>query len=147
MLYCLKVFHRFCCNIYSSKTFPHTWYISSSTLQRLVDLLWHIPEHDAVIAVCVFKSVPLATCSLTSFISNFGPTVLLHSVCVCVCGATTNSITSYHPHQLLRSGWIATVTFFSYNVGSAIVMLITTLLFTLVTVAMALVLIKVRETH
>lgn len=46
-----------------------------------------------------------------------------------------------------RSGWIATVTFFSTNVGSAIVMLITTLLFTLVTLLMALVLIKVSETH
>lgn len=45
------------------------------------------------------------------------------------------------------SGWIATVLFFSINVGSAIVMLITTLLFTLVTVLMALVLIKVSDTH
>lgn len=45
------------------------------------------------------------------------------------------------------SGWIATVMFFSVNVGSAIVMLITTLLFTLVTALMALVLIKVSDTH
>lgn len=37
--------------------------------------------------------------------------------------------------------------FFSYNIGSAIVMLITALLFTLVTVLMALVLIKVSSTH
>lgn len=44
-----------------------------------------------------------------------------------------------------QSGWIATVIFFRYNVGSAIVMLITTLLFTLVTALMALVLIKVSE--
>lgn len=44
-----------------------------------------------------------------------------------------------------QSGWIATVMFFSYDVGSAIVMLITTLLFTLVTALMALVLIKVSE--
>uniref|UniRef100_A0A3Q3EN48 Secretory carrier-associated membrane protein n=1 Tax=Labrus bergylta TaxID=56723 RepID=A0A3Q3EN48_9LABR len=42
-------------------------------------------------------------------------------------------------------GWIATVIFFSYNTGSAIVMLITALLFTLVTALMALVLIKVSE--
>lgn len=44
-----------------------------------------------------------------------------------------------------QSGWIATVMFFSQNVGSAIVMLITALLFTLVTALMALVLIKVSE--
>ncbi|XP_026202049.1 secretory carrier-associated membrane protein 4 isoform X2 [Anabas testudineus] len=44
-------------------------------------------------------------------------------------------------------GWIATVMFFSVNVGSAVVMLITTLLFTLVTVLMALVLIKVHRLY
>lgn len=44
-----------------------------------------------------------------------------------------------------QSGWIATVLFFSVNVGSAVVMLITTLCLTLVTVLMALVLIKVSE--
>lgn len=44
-----------------------------------------------------------------------------------------------------QSGWIATVMFFSYNVGSAIVMLITALLFTLVTALMALVLLKVSQ--
>lgn len=60
---------------------------------------------------------------------------------------TTNLTASCHPHPLLRSGWIATVTVFSYNVGSGIVMLITTLLFTLVTIAMGLVLIKVRDSH
>lgn len=45
------------------------------------------------------------------------------------------------------SGWIATMTFFSINVASAIVMLITTLLFTLVTLLMGVVLIKVSDTH
>lgn len=45
------------------------------------------------------------------------------------------------------SGWIATVMFFSVNVGAAIVMFITTLLFTLVTVLMALVLFKVSDTR
>uniref|UniRef100_A0A3B4X246 Secretory carrier-associated membrane protein n=1 Tax=Seriola lalandi dorsalis TaxID=1841481 RepID=A0A3B4X246_SERLL len=44
-------------------------------------------------------------------------------------------------------GWIATVMFFSQNVGSAIVMLITALLFTLVTALMALVLIKVHRLY
>lgn len=48
-------------------------------------------------------------------------------------------------HPTHQSGWIATVMFFSQNVGSAIVMLITALLFTLVTALMALVLIKVSE--
>ncbi|XP_029488426.1 secretory carrier-associated membrane protein 4-like isoform X2 [Oncorhynchus nerka] len=41
-------------------------------------------------------------------------------------------------------GWIATVLFFSYNVGSAVVMLFSALLFTLVTVLMGLVLIRVH---
>ncbi|KAF3835016.1 hypothetical protein F7725_027574 [Dissostichus mawsoni] len=45
------------------------------------------------------------------------------------------------------SGWIATMMFFSTNVGSAIVMLITTLLFTVVTALMALVLIKVHRMY
>ncbi|XP_054458814.1 secretory carrier-associated membrane protein 4 [Anoplopoma fimbria] len=45
------------------------------------------------------------------------------------------------------SGWIATVMFFSQNVGSAIVMLITALLFTVVTALMALVLIKVHRMY
>lgn len=44
-------------------------------------------------------------------------------------------------------GWFATVKFFSTNVGSAIVMLITALLFTLVTALMALVLIKVHRLY
>ncbi|XP_076009162.1 secretory carrier-associated membrane protein 4 isoform X2 [Genypterus blacodes] len=44
-------------------------------------------------------------------------------------------------------GWIATVMFFSYNVGSAIVMLITTLLFTVVTLLMGLVLIRVHRLY
>ncbi|XP_074524112.1 secretory carrier-associated membrane protein 4 isoform X1 [Halichoeres trimaculatus] len=44
-------------------------------------------------------------------------------------------------------GWIATVMFFSTNVGSAIVMLITALLFTAVTALMALVLIKVHRLY
>ncbi|XP_029488425.1 secretory carrier-associated membrane protein 4-like isoform X1 [Oncorhynchus nerka] len=43
-------------------------------------------------------------------------------------------------------GWIATVLFFSYNVGSAVVMLFSALLFTLVTVLMGLVLIRVSPT-
>uniref|UniRef100_A0A1A8M3V5 Secretory carrier-associated membrane protein n=1 Tax=Nothobranchius pienaari TaxID=704102 RepID=A0A1A8M3V5_9TELE len=44
-------------------------------------------------------------------------------------------------------GWIATIAFFSKNVASAIVMLITTLLFTVLTVLMALVLIKVHRLY
>lgn len=44
-------------------------------------------------------------------------------------------------------GWIATVTWFSSNVGSAIVMLITTLLFTGVTALMVLVLLKVHRLY
>lgn len=44
-----------------------------------------------------------------------------------------------------QSGWIATVGFFDDNLGSAIVMLITTVLFTLVAVLMGLVLIRVSE--
>ena len=42
---------------------------------------------------------------------------------------------------------MATVMFFSYNVGSAIVMLITTLLLTVVTVLMGLVLLRVSLAH
>uniref|UniRef100_A0A3B5LN50 Secretory carrier-associated membrane protein n=1 Tax=Xiphophorus couchianus TaxID=32473 RepID=A0A3B5LN50_9TELE len=49
--------------------------------------------------------------------------------------------------SLLVFGWIATVMFFSQNVGSAIVMLITTLLFTVVAALMALVLIKVHRLY
>lgn len=56
----------------------------------------------------------------------------------------TTSISLSPTHQ---SGWIATVMFFSTNVGSAIVMLITALLFTLVTLLMVLVLIKVSKTR
>ncbi|XP_061681875.1 secretory carrier-associated membrane protein 4 [Syngnathoides biaculeatus] len=44
-------------------------------------------------------------------------------------------------------GWIATVTFFSYNVAAAIVMLLTTLLLTLVTTLMVVVLIKVHRLY
>ncbi|XP_029939658.1 secretory carrier-associated membrane protein 4 [Salarias fasciatus] len=44
-------------------------------------------------------------------------------------------------------GWFATVTFFSRNVASAVVMLITALLFTLVTVLMAVVLLKVHRLY
>lgn len=62
---------------------------------------------------------------------------------VCFINRLTPSHSRCHP----ESGWIATVVFFSTNVGSAIVMLITTILFTLVTVLMGLVLIKVRHTH
>lgn len=59
----------------------------------------------------------------------------------------TNRLTPCHPHCHPESGWIATVMFFSTNVGSAIVMLITALLFTVVTLLMGLVLIKVSDTH
>lgn len=44
------------------------------------------------------------------------------------------------------SGWIATVMFFSTNVGSGVVMLFSALLFTVDTVLMGLVLIKVSMT-
>lgn len=44
-------------------------------------------------------------------------------------------------------GWIATVRFFTINLGSAIVMLITAVLFTAVTALMALVLIKVHRMY
>lgn len=45
------------------------------------------------------------------------------------------------------SGWMATVLFFSTNIGSAIVMLLTALLLTAVTVLMILVLIKVHSMY
>ncbi|XP_034036646.1 secretory carrier-associated membrane protein 4 [Thalassophryne amazonica] len=45
------------------------------------------------------------------------------------------------------SGWIATMAFFSVNVGSAVVMLITAVLFTLVTLLMGLLLIKVHRLY
>ncbi|XP_063056985.1 secretory carrier-associated membrane protein 4 [Engraulis encrasicolus] len=45
------------------------------------------------------------------------------------------------------SGWIATVTYFGTNVGSAIVMLISALLFTVVAVLMGLVLIRVHRLY
>lgn len=44
------------------------------------------------------------------------------------------------------SGWIATVMFFSTNVGSGVVMLFSSLLFTVVTVLMGLALISVSMT-
>lgn len=47
---------------------------------------------------------------------------------------------------LSTSGWIATVLFFSTNVGSAVVMLFSALLFTGVTVIMGLALIRVCMT-
>lgn len=48
---------------------------------------------------------------------------------------------------IFTSGWIATVIFFGSNVGSAVVMLFSALLFTVVTVLMGLVLIRVSPEH
>ncbi|KAJ8271102.1 hypothetical protein GJAV_G00122790 [Gymnothorax javanicus] len=44
-------------------------------------------------------------------------------------------------------GWIAAVTFFSQNVGSAVIMLLSALLFTVVALLMALVLIRVHRLY
>lgn len=76
--------------------------------------------------------------------SNFGYLCEIHCA---HCVLSTNPYHSISPSPTRHSGWIATVMFFSYNVGSAVVMLITALLFTLVTVLMALVLIKVSDAH
>lgn len=44
------------------------------------------------------------------------------------------------------SGWLATITFFSTNIGSAVVMLIPTIMFTAVAVLSFIALSKVKQT-
>lgn len=56
-----------------------------------------------------------------------------------------NDANSFFVPGVLFSGWLATITFFSTNIGSAVVMLIPTIMFTAVAVLSFIALSKVKN--